>query len=99
MLIIDKTNWIEKYYQWIISHPERVNQKISKIYTRMYENTKKEQVINVKDTKHTYVFDVQKANRPIKFIEEMLKQSKGQWSGKPLKLELFQKAFIQALFK
>lgn len=45
-----------------------------------------------------YVFDVEKANRPIEFIERFCKHSKGEWSGKPFKLELFQKAFISALF-
>ncbi len=45
-----------------------------------------------------YVFDEAKANRPIEFIERFCKHSKGEWAGKPVKLELFQKAFIQALF-
>ncbi len=45
-----------------------------------------------------YVFDEAKANRPIEFMERFCKHSKGEWAGKPVKLELFQKAFIQALF-
>lgn len=36
--------------------------------------------------------------RPIEFIERFCKHSKGEWAGKPVTLELFQKAFISALF-
>ncbi|WP_243892867.1 terminase large subunit [Mammaliicoccus fleurettii] len=45
-----------------------------------------------------YVFDEDKANRPIKFIEAFCKHSKGELAGKPLKLALFQRAYISALF-
>ena len=45
-----------------------------------------------------YVFDEAKANRPIAFIEKFCRHSKGEWAGKPVTLELFQKAFIQSLF-
>jgi len=45
-----------------------------------------------------YVFDEARANRPIEFIEKFCKNSKGEWAGKPVKLELFQKAWIQAMF-
>lgn len=43
-------------------------------------------------------FDLKQANRPIEFIETLCKHSKGEWMGKPIELELFQKAFISALF-
>ena len=45
-----------------------------------------------------YAFDEEKANRPIEFIERFCRQSKGEWAGQSVRLELFQKAFIQALF-
>ena len=45
-----------------------------------------------------YLFDEEKANRPIEFIERFCRHSKGEWAGQPVRLELFQKAFIQALF-
>ena len=45
-----------------------------------------------------YAFDEEKANRPIEFIECFCRHSKGEWAGQSLRLELFQKAFIQALF-
>ena len=45
-----------------------------------------------------YTFDEEKANRPIEFIERFCRHSKGEWAGQPVRLELCQKAFIQALF-
>lgn len=45
-----------------------------------------------------WVFDLEKANQPIEFIERFCKHSKGKWIGKPVRLELFQKAKIQAVY-
>jgi phage terminase large subunit-like protein len=45
-----------------------------------------------------YIFDENRANKPIRFIEQFCKHSKGEWAGQPVKLELFQKAYISALF-
>lgn len=45
-----------------------------------------------------YAFDEEKASRPIEFIERFCRHSKGEWASQPVRLELFQKAFIQALF-
>ena len=45
-----------------------------------------------------YHFDIKKANRPIEFIEKFCKHSKGQWAGKPVILDLWQKAMIQSIF-
>ena len=98
----DKTNYIHEYNEWIKKNPNKVNKKIKKIYTLLEERTKTQQKVsffnNGEQIEHTYTFDIEKANRPIEFIERFLKQSKGKWNGKPLKLELFQKAFIEALF-
>jgi phage terminase large subunit-like protein len=45
-----------------------------------------------------WIFDLERANQPIEFIETFCKHSKGKWTGKPFKLELFQKAKLQAIF-
>lgn len=45
-----------------------------------------------------WTFDEERATRPITFIERFCKHSKGEWAGQPVRLALFQKAFIQALF-
>lgn len=95
---------IEKYWKWILNNPNKVDNKVKKIYKKLVENIKKPQKVSFlnKTTgeveEHIYIFDEAKASRPIEFIEKYLKQSKGVWNGKPLKLELFQKAFIEALF-
>jgi len=45
-----------------------------------------------------YVFDEKRAQRPIDFIQRFCRHSKGEWAGRPIELQLFQKAFISALF-
>ena len=93
---------IEEYYNWIESNPNKVCKKIKTIYKRLYEDSLKEKkvstVIKGELVEHAYIFDIEKAQRPIRFIERYLRQSKGKWNGKPLKLELFQKAYIESLF-
>ena len=96
--------YIEEYYDWICKNPDKVCKKIKTIYSRLVEDIKTPKEVSFfnKSTNetetHTYIFNIVKAHRPINFIERICKQSKGKWSGKPLKLELFQKAFIEALF-
>jgi len=67
---------------------------VSKRCRRQYEKL----VDDINNPKDGYVFDQERAERPIQFIERFCKHSKGEWAGKPLRLELFQKAFISALF-
>ena len=99
-----ETTNIEKYYQWITEHPKRVGNKVKTIYKRLVEDIKTQKEVSFfnKSTgeveKHTYIFDREKANSCIRFIETLCKQSKGEWNGKPLLLELFQKAMLEAVF-
>lgn len=67
---------------------------VSKRCRRQYEKL----VDDIKNPKDGYVFDRKRAEKPIAFIERFCKHSKGEWAGQPLRLELFQKAFISALF-
>ena len=96
--------YIEQYYSWIKQNPNKVGNKVKKIYERLLEDTKKEKEVSFLNVAtgevetHIYRFDESKGNRPIGFIEKFIKQSKGKWNGKPLKLELFQKAMIEAAF-
>ena len=96
--------YIEEYDKWIKKNPNKVCNKIKKIYDRLAKEVKTPKQVsffnastNETET-HTYKFDAKKGQRPIEFIERFLKQSKGKWNGKPLKLELFQKAMIEATF-
>lgn len=67
---------------------------VSKRCRRQYEKLVKD----IKEPSGGYVFDRKRAEKPIEFIERFCKHSKGEWAGQPLRLELFQKAFISALF-
>ena len=99
-----KNTNIERYYEWICKNPKRAGNKVKTIYKRLVEDISKEKEVSFLNKatgeveKHTYIFDEKKARQPIGFIETYCKQSKGKWNGKPLKLQLFQKAFIEALF-
>ena len=102
--MIKNTTYIEEYYKWICDNPDKVCNKVKTIYKRLVEDLKTPKQVsfynkltNETET-HTYIFDIVKAHKPINFIERICKQSKGKWSGKSLKLELFQKAFLEALF-
>ncbi len=82
-------NYIKAYWDAIEEGKVIVSKRIKKQYKKL---------IQAMDEPGQYIFDIEKANRPIEFIEKFCKHSKGEWAGKPVLLELFQKAYIQALF-
>lgn len=82
-------NYITTYYNLIKSGKILVSKKILKQY---------EKIIYDLNNPGKYHFDIKKANRPIQFIEIFCKHSKGQWAGKPVILDLWQKALIQTIF-
>ena len=84
----DSTNYIIKYNDAIQSGKIVAGEKIKKIYKQLAEDCK---------SKKGYHFDAEKASRVIYFVESFCRQSKGDM-GKPIKLELFQKAALQAIF-
>ena len=86
---LDTTNYILKYWNEIEAGKIVACEKIKKVFKKLAADTQ----LNTT----TYHFDVKRASRPIYFIESFCKQSKGA-IGKPLKLELFQKAALQAIF-
>ena len=45
-----------------------------------------------------YIYDENRANHAIYFIENFCKHSKGKWANKSVKLELWEKALISAIF-
>lgn len=83
-------NYIEQYVQAFRAGKCIVPQRVKRIYESL--------AAEIKSPSGQYIFDQGKAERPIAFIERFCKHSKGEWAGKPVKLELFQKAFISALF-
>ncbi|MFJ8529645.1 terminase large subunit [Bacillus sp. NPDC094106] len=83
-------NSIIEYYNKIESGEEIVSNKVRRIYKKL--------VNDVYDTSSVFEYDSKKANHVIEFIENFCKHSKGKWGGKPIELELWQKAFLAASF-
>ena len=86
---IIKHNYIKRYYKEIKSGKIAVCEKTMKVMDMLMP------IVEGKDKK--YHFDPLLANRPIVFIENFCRQSKGA-TGQPIELELFQKARTQAIY-
>ncbi|TRL62261.1 terminase large subunit [Staphylococcus hominis] len=82
-------NYILEYWQEMKEGRVTVSKRIYKQYEKLIEDM---------NYHPKYVYDEAKAQRPIQFIESFCRHSKGELAGKPLKLALFQKAYISALF-
>lgn len=83
-------NYIEQYLDAIQAGKCIVSKRCRRQYEKLVDD--------IKNPKGGYVFNRKRAEKPIEFIERFCKHSKGEWAGQPLRLELFQKAFISALF-
>ena len=83
-------NYIAEYNAKIQSGEITASRRVKAVYARLATDTN--------SIRGGYIFDEARANRPIEFIERFCKHSKGEWAGQGIRLELFQKAFIQALF-
>lgn len=82
-------NYIQEYWQSIQSGDVIVSKRVHRQYKKLIHDI---------ENPGQYIFDEAKANKPIAFIERFTRHSKGEWAGKPVTLELFQKAYISALF-
>jgi phage terminase large subunit-like protein len=83
------SNYIKEYHDQIVSGKIIACDKIKKVMDKvMYDLEKQDE----------FYFDIERAQRPIDFIETYCKQSKGEWIGKSVKLMLWQKAIVQILF-
>jgi phage terminase large subunit-like protein len=83
-------NYITEYNNLIQAGKIVVSRRVKQVYSRLAAATA--------ETSGQYVFDESRASRPIAFIERFCRHSKGEWAGRAFRLELFQKAYIQALF-
>ena len=82
-------NYVREYCDKIHSGEILTSRRVKAVYKRL--------VAEMLDSDAPYYFDEEIGERPIAFIETFCKQSQGVL-GAPIQLELFQKAFIQALF-
>jgi phage terminase large subunit-like protein len=84
------SNYIFEYYEEIKTNKIIVSRRIKLLYKKLVDD--------LNNLTGDYIFDIEKAERPIIFIEKYCKHSKGKWAGLPVVLELWEKAFIQAIF-
>ena len=84
-------NYIREYIEQIKKGKIKTSKRVRKVYYRLLKE------IDKPPKNYKYYFDEEAGERPIQFIETFCKQSQGAL-GEPLELELFQKAYIQALF-
>ena len=88
-----KPNYIREYWKQISTGKIKTSKKV----LRQYELLVKE-LDNPKMLGDNWKFDIDKATYPIEFIEKFCKRTQGTNIGEPIKLALFQKAKIQAVF-
>lgn len=83
-------NYVLAYWREIESGREIVSSRVRQLYEKLAED--------INSPKKPFVFDAQRAMRPIEYIEGICRHSTGKWAGKPVLLELWQKAAISAAF-
>ena len=81
-------NCIFSYFQKIKDGSVTVGKWVELLYSRMVEGIESGE----------YIFDQQKANRAIKFIETFCRHNKGKLAPGLLKLSLWEKAFISCIY-
>lgn len=87
---MSRTNYILEYWNKIQSGEIVACKRLIQQYQKLVDELNK--------PRDPWVFDIEKATRPIEFIETFCRHSKGKWIGQPMRLELFQKAKIQAVY-
>ena len=81
-------NWIEAYYQAIKDGSVTVGQWIERLYDYIIKGIEAQQ----------FKFDQKKANDAVNWIEKHCYHTEGPLAPSPLKLQLWQKAFISCIF-
>ena len=96
--------YIEEYYQYLLDNPDKACNKVLTVYKKLVNDIKKPKQVSFfnkiteENETHTYIYNEKRAVLPIEFIERFCRHSEGKWAGQPVVLELWQKAFISALF-
>lgn len=83
------TDYIRAYWNDISSGKVTVSKKVYQVYQHIVEEM---------EHPGEYWYDERRAERALKFISVYCKQSKGKDGGKPIKLQLWQKAMICTVF-
>ena len=85
---MDGKNYIFAYYQKIADGSAVVGRWIAALYAKIIEQLERKEIF----------FDESKANRAIDYIENHCFHTEGVLAPSPLKLELWQKAFVSLVF-
>ncbi len=85
-----QSNYILEYWSKIQSGEIIACKRLKQQYQKLVDE--------LENPRDPWVFDLELANRPIEFIETFCRHSKGRWIGQLVRLELFQKAKLQAVF-
>lgn len=86
-------NYVKEYYHAIERKDIIACKEIESIYKRLVE-----EMDMSKDDSFPFYFDEAVGNHAIEFIETFCKHYQGEHAGERVRLELFQKAFVQSLF-
>lgn len=87
---LNRGNPILEYWGQMERQEIIVPQKIYKLYKKLSND-----IVNPRDP---WIYDDARAWHIIDFVEKYCKHSKGKWGGKPIRLELWQKALLAAAF-
>lgn len=82
-------NPIIEYWNDIKSGAEKVGLKIKKLYKKLMFDI---------ENPTEYFYSVKRANHVLEFAENFCRHSKGKFGGKPVRLELWEKAHLAAIF-
>ena len=98
-------NYIEQYYEKIKTGEIVTSRKVKIVYEKLVNDINNPKIVKVYNEntdeyeEHKYIYDEDKALYAIEFIETFCKHSKGKkWAGQPFELELWQTAFVSAIF-
>lgn len=94
-------NYIKEYHKKISTGVILTSKKIRIQYEKLadlIDNPETNYIENYDGTKDYYEYDQEYADHVIEFIETFCVHIKGPLAGKPIMLELWQKAFIAALY-
>ena len=83
-------NWIREYNALISSRKIVACEEIKAVYARLAEESE--------DPDGAFYFSEETGQHAIDFIETFCRHYQGEHAGELVRLELFQKAFVQALF-
>ena len=86
----DDYNPVIEYNSKIQSGEITACHKIKQVFRHIVEN--------INNPNFEFEYNSKKANKAIEFIENYCRHSKGKWGGKPIVLELWQKALLAATF-